>query len=222
SGNLMSRNTQEALTIIQNKAKLSEHTTCPTSRNSTIVYNKIEGNLEPNPYKPPIPYPCRLQEENFQALENPTGHADHFVYRIDIVDSLCDKFPIENNSMSGNPTSSFDYVVESLSASPIPCGDSNHLLEETDTLLSHFDNSSPEYETFSFDIEENSSGSTTTHSDYSLLVYETFYFDDDHIKENSRGSTTTHSDFTLPKYDSFIFDLSIDSFPPADRSAFYH
>nr|GEV35858.1 hypothetical protein [Tanacetum cinerariifolium] len=99
--------------------------------------------------------------------------------------------------------------------------DSDYLLEETDTLLSHFDNSSPEYETFSFDIKEKSSGSTTTHSDYSLPNYEDFYFDDDHIEENSSGSTTTHSDFSLLEYDSFIFDLSIDLFPPADRGAFY-
>ncbi|GJZ67326.1 reverse transcriptase domain-containing protein [Tanacetum coccineum] len=67
-----------------------------------------------------------------------------------------------------------------------------------------------------------SSGSTTLHSDYSLPDYDAFYFDDDHIKEKSSGSTTTHSDFSLPEYDSFIFDLSIDPFPPADKSAFYH
>ncbi|GKB84969.1 hypothetical protein Tco_0957241 [Tanacetum coccineum] len=66
----------------------------------------------------------------------------------------------------------------------------------------------------------NSSSSTTTRSDYSLQDYEAFYFDDDHIEEKSSGSTTTHADFS--QYDSFIFDLSIDSFPPADRSDFYH
>ncbi|GJX11289.1 hypothetical protein Tco_0201148 [Tanacetum coccineum] len=55
---------------------------------------------------------------------------------------------------------------------------------------------------------ENSSGSTTTLSDYSLSDYEAFYFDDDHIEEKSSGSTTTHSDISLSKYDSFIFDLS--------------
>ncbi|GKE91929.1 hypothetical protein Tco_1573024 [Tanacetum coccineum] len=60
-------------------------------------------------------------------------------------------------------------------------------MEETNT----FDNSLTESETFCFDLEENSSGSTTTHVDFS-------------------------------QYDSFIFDLSIDPFPPADRSDFYH
>nr|GFC66316.1 hypothetical protein [Tanacetum cinerariifolium] len=65
-----------------------------------------------------------------------------------------------------------------------------------------------------------SSGSTTTHSDISLLDYEAFYFHDDHIEEISSGSTTTHSDISLSKYDSFTFDLSNDQFPPTDRNDF--
>ncbi|GJS74997.1 hypothetical protein Tco_0724878 [Tanacetum coccineum] len=69
-------------------------------------------------------------------------------------------------------------------------------------------------------LQEISSGSTTTRSDLSLSDYEAFYLDDDYIKEKNSGSTTTHADFS--QYDSFIFDLSIDSFPPADRSDFYH
>nr|GEY40306.1 hypothetical protein [Tanacetum cinerariifolium] len=67
-----------------------------------------------------------------------------------------------------------------------------------------------------FDLEEISSGSTTTRSDISLQDYEAF--NDDHVKEISSGSTTTHSDYSL--YDSFIFDLSINPFPPTDRSDF--
>ncbi|GKE37958.1 hypothetical protein Tco_1461363 [Tanacetum coccineum] len=63
------------------------------------------------------------------------GRTDHFVYRIDIVDSLCDKFPIENNSLSGNPTPSSNSVVESLSPLPTPFEDIDLLLEETDTFL---------------------------------------------------------------------------------------
>nr|GEV62126.1 hypothetical protein [Tanacetum cinerariifolium] len=80
------------------------------------------------------------------------------------------------------------------------------------------DNSLPESETFCFDSEEISSGSTTTRADISLPYYEAFY--DDHVKEISSGSTTTHFDFSL--YDSFIFDLSINPFPPVDRSDFYY
>nr|GFC25758.1 hypothetical protein [Tanacetum cinerariifolium] len=74
-----------------------------------------------------------------------------------------------------------------------------------------------EFETFCFDVEETSSGSTTTHSDISLLKYEVFH--DDYVKEISSGSPTTHSDSSL--YASFIFNLSINPFPPTDRSDFY-
>nr|GEV74241.1 reverse transcriptase domain-containing protein [Tanacetum cinerariifolium] len=89
----------------------------------------------------------------------------------------------------------------------------NSLLEETNT----FDNSLPEFETFCFDLEEISSGSTTTHSEISLPDYEAFY--DDHVKEISSSSTTTYSDSSL--YDLFIFDLLINPSPPADKSDFY-
>nr|GEY50597.1 hypothetical protein [Tanacetum cinerariifolium] len=55
--------------------------------------------------------------------------------------------------------------------------------------------------------------------DNSLPKYEAFY--DDHVKEISSGSPTTPSDISLSEYDSFIFDLSINTFPPADRSDSY-
>ncbi|GJZ85829.1 hypothetical protein Tco_0651168 [Tanacetum coccineum] len=113
-------------------------------------------------------------------------------------------------ALKDNPVPSSDFVTKSPSTFP------NSFLEETNT----FDNSLTESETFRFNLEEISSGSTTTRSDYSLPDYEAFYLDDDHIEEKSSGSTTTHADFS--QYDSFIFDLSIDSFPPADRSDLYH
>ncbi|GJU81636.1 hypothetical protein Tco_1284001 [Tanacetum coccineum] len=193
-----------------------------------LVYQEEEQELETitevveiassqsTPLVPPLETPP-LSTPKPKEDSKPNPHQP-----IDIVDSLCDEFTIENNSMSGNPTPSSDYVVESPSPSPIPYEDSDSLVEETDTLLSHIDDSFPEYETFCFDIEGKSSGSTTTYSDYSFLDYEAFYFDDDHIQENSSGSTTTHSDFSLLEYDSFIFDLSIDPLPPADRIDFSH
>ncbi|GJT74795.1 hypothetical protein Tco_1041520 [Tanacetum coccineum] len=101
-------------------------------------------------------------------------------------------------------------VIKSTSTFP------NLFLEETNT----FDNSFPESETFRFNLEEISSGSPTTHSELSLPDYKAFYIDNDHFKEKSSGSTTTHVDFS--QYDSFIFDLSINPFPPTDRSNFNH
>ncbi|GJY83942.1 hypothetical protein Tco_0497318 [Tanacetum coccineum] len=113
-------------------------------------------------------------------------------------------------ALKDNPTPSSDVMTKSSSTSP------NFFLEETNTV----DNSLPETKTFCFNLEEISSGSPTSHADFSLPDYEAFYLDDDHVEEKSSGSTTTHADFS--QYDSFIFDLSIDSFPPADRSDFYH
>nr|GEZ73351.1 hypothetical protein [Tanacetum cinerariifolium] len=112
-------------------------------------------------------------------------------------------------AFNDNPTPSSDCKTKSSSTSL------NSLLEETNT----FHNSLPEFENFYFDLEEFSSGSTTTHSDISLLDY-AFYFDDDHIEEISGGNTATHSDISLFEYDSFTFDLSNDQFPPSDRSDF--
>ncbi|GJZ23522.1 hypothetical protein Tco_0560981 [Tanacetum coccineum] len=89
-------------------------------------------------------------------------------------------------ALKDNPAPSSDVMTKSSSTSL------NLFLEETNT----FDNSSPESETFCFDLEKISSGSTTTRSDYSLPDYKAFYSDGDHIKEKSSGSTTTHADFS--------------------------
>nr|GFA58212.1 hypothetical protein [Tanacetum cinerariifolium] len=109
--------------------------------------------------------------------------------------------------LNANPTPSSGCKTKSSSTSL------NSLLEETNT----FDNSLPKFETFCFDVEEVSSGSTTIPPDISLSKYEAFH--DDHVKEISSGSPTTHYDSSL--YASFMFDLPINPFPPADRSDSY-
>nr|GFC32880.1 hypothetical protein [Tanacetum cinerariifolium] len=115
-------------------------------------------------------------------------------------------------ALKDNLTPSSKFLTNSSSTSP------KSFLEETNT----FHNSLPEFENFYFDLEEISSGSTTTRSDISLPDYEAFYFDDDHIKEISSGSTTTHSYISLSEYDLFVFDPSNDQFPPTDRSDLTH
>ncbi|GJR46545.1 hypothetical protein Tco_1314648 [Tanacetum coccineum] len=95
-------------------------------------------------------------------------------------------------ALKDNPTPSFDVMTKSSSTSL------NLFLEETNTV----DNYLPKTETFSSNLKEISSGSTTTRSDLCLPDYEVFNLNDDHIKEKSSGSTTTHADFSLPKYDS--------------------
>ncbi|GJT82156.1 hypothetical protein Tco_1056498 [Tanacetum coccineum] len=100
-------------------------------------------------------------------------------------------------ALKDNPIPSSGFVTKSPSTFP------NLFLEETNT----FDNSLPESETFCFNLEEISSGSTTTRSDLSLLDYEAFYLNDDHIEEKSSGSTTTHADFLNTIRSSLIFRL---------------
>nr|GEU80428.1 putative reverse transcriptase domain-containing protein [Tanacetum cinerariifolium] len=68
-------------------------------------------------------------------------------------------------ALNDNPTPSSEFLTKSSSTSP------KSFLEETNT----FDNSLPEFENFCFDLEEISSGSTTTHSDISFLDYEALY-----------------------------------------------
>ncbi|GKG34614.1 hypothetical protein Tco_0437310, partial [Tanacetum coccineum] len=55
-------------------------------------------------------------------------------------------------SLKVNPTP--DRALESPSPFPIPVADSDSFLEESDTSLSHLDNSLPEFETFSDHTEE--------------------------------------------------------------------
>nr|GFA99093.1 hypothetical protein [Tanacetum cinerariifolium] len=88
-------------------------------------------------------------------------------------------------ALNANPTPSSDFKTKS-SSTPL-----TSLLEETNT----FDNSLPEFKTFCFDVEDISSGSTTTPPGISLPKCEVFY--DDHVKEISSDSPTTHSDSSL-------------------------
>nr|GEU53450.1 hypothetical protein [Tanacetum cinerariifolium] len=148
---------------------------------------------------------------DLHLVNNPTPleAKDHFKIVINSIDDIS----------SSDDDSLYKENIEYIEASPKSFSTSpKSFLEETNT----FHNSLPEFENFCFDLEEISSGSTTTHSDISLLDYEVFYFNDDHIEEISSGSITTHSYVSLSEYDSFIFDLANDQFPPTDRSDLTH
>ncbi|GJV29060.1 hypothetical protein Tco_1385508 [Tanacetum coccineum] len=80
---------------------------------------------------------------------------------------------IESLKVNSTP----DRVLESPSPFPIPVVDSDAFFKESDTFLSHSDNSLPEFESFYDHTEEARSGSTTTHANYSLPEYESFHFD---------------------------------------------
>nr|GEV85217.1 hypothetical protein [Tanacetum cinerariifolium] len=179
-----------------------------------IVILEIEAlNDNPTPFDDPI-------ISGTHSTLTPFGESHFFLEEVDAFlviedEPTSSQFPQSYLDPEGdillieaflNDDHSSDFKTKSSSTSL------NSLLEETNT----FDNSLPEFETFCFEVEKISSGSTTTRSDISLLEYEVLY--DDHVKEISSGSPTTHSD--SPLYNSFIFDLSINLFPLADRSDF--
>ncbi|GJW78257.1 reverse transcriptase domain-containing protein [Tanacetum coccineum] len=148
---------------------------------------------------------------------NLTGCVDHFVYGTDIIDSLCDKFPIQSNESSGSNTS------HSLPYYEVFCFDVDHQKEKSNgSTTSYFDHSLPDYKAFCFDIvhqEGKSSGSTTSQFDHSLPEYESFYFDlsIDPLPPAER-SDSHHEEFadelahiiSPPEYDYFFFDIKVD------------
>ncbi|GJW06927.1 hypothetical protein Tco_1569350 [Tanacetum coccineum] len=138
--------------------------------------------------------------------------------------TICDMIPIcydndDDDTIAITPVLSTEEPVNSLSM-----GD-EHLDTIPETELDEFIKSCSRYPfptkkltpliilfpnlKLRFNLEEISSGSTTTRSDLSLPDCKAFYVDNDHFKEKSSGSTTTHVDFS--RYDSFSFDLSNDS-----------
>ncbi|GJW51069.1 reverse transcriptase domain-containing protein [Tanacetum coccineum] len=67
----------ETITEVVGIASSKSTPLVPPPKTPPLPTPKPKENLEPNPHQPWIPYPSRLNEENFQALENPTGRADH-------------------------------------------------------------------------------------------------------------------------------------------------
>nr|GFA65468.1 hypothetical protein [Tanacetum cinerariifolium] len=176
----------------------------PSSDDDSLYYENIEY-VKASPHDSEL---VSLEVEKIAIPKDEEIKDDNLREKLLKVNLLIAKI----EALKDNPTPPSEFLTKSSSTYP------NSFLEETNT----FHNSLPEFENFYFDLEEISSGSTTTHSVISLSEYEAFSFYDDHIKEISSGSTTTQSDISLPEYDSFIFDLLNDQFPPTDRSDFTH
>ncbi|GKD12117.1 hypothetical protein Tco_1196524 [Tanacetum coccineum] len=125
-----------------------------------------------------------------------------------------DRLVTNIESLKDNPTP--DYVFKSSSSFPIPVVDSDSFFEESDTSLSHLDNSLPEFETFSDHTEETRSGSTTTHANNSLPEYDSFLFEVEPDQGGLTGIVISDNSnnplLELPEFESFHFDLD-PSFP---------
>ncbi|GJR01874.1 hypothetical protein Tco_0524858 [Tanacetum coccineum] len=120
----------------------------------------------------------RLEEENEDQEEKEFDLEDIFqIQDVILHRKLLNVHRLITNieSLKNNPTP--DFVLKSPSLIPISVTDSDSFFEESDTSLSHSDNSLPEFETFSDHTKETRSGSTTIHANYSLPEYESFHFD---------------------------------------------
>nr|GEV60273.1 hypothetical protein [Tanacetum cinerariifolium] len=104
-----------------------------------------------------------LEVEKIVILEDEEIEDDNLCEKLLKVDLLIS----EIEAFKDNPTPFSEFLTKSSSTSP------KSVLEETTT----FHNSLPEFENFCFDLEEISSGSTTTQSDISLPEYDSFIFD---------------------------------------------
>ncbi|GKC35825.1 hypothetical protein Tco_1048209 [Tanacetum coccineum] len=239
----MSKNTQEALTIIENKAKVQTCRNKPHVSSSsgsstqndviTALTNQVEA-LRHHISSMQEAY-SRNQEAPIQLIQNQMGQMAEDLQERAIrsaTEQNRDKTHFLEHNRNYKNRKTITEVVE------IPSSQSTPLVPPPETpplsapkpkedLKPNPHQPSIPYpsrlkEEKFHALENLRTGSTNTHSDYSLLDYEAFYFNENHIEEKSSGSTTTHSDFSLPEYDSFIFDLSIDLFPPADMSVSHH
>nr|GFB75943.1 hypothetical protein [Tanacetum cinerariifolium] len=125
-------------------------------------------------------------------------------------------------------------MLKPLFPSPIPVEDSDSFLEKSDTSLSYLNIYLPEFENFIIHTKETNSGTTTTHANYSLPKYDSFFFKiepdrseltsvimKDNLAEprvHVPNVLTTHptlmldSDFVhpdkfLPEFETFYFDI---------------
>nr|GEU34069.1 hypothetical protein [Tanacetum cinerariifolium] len=121
-------------------------------------------------------------------------------------------------ALNNIPTPFIDPIISGTPPTLTPSGESDFFLEETksaftslNSLLKEtntFDNSLPESDTLSFDVEEISSGSTTTHSDISLPEYEASYDD-----QSCSDEDVPEKIFSTLLFDEEIIPMKIDPHP---------
>ncbi|GKD05218.1 hypothetical protein Tco_1180192, partial [Tanacetum coccineum] len=108
-------------------------------------------------------------------------------------------------------------MLNSPSLFPIPVVDSDSFFEESDTSLSHLDNSLPEFESFSDHTKETRSGSTTTHANNSLPKYDSFLFEMEPYQEGLISIDNSNDPLLeLPNFKLFHFDDPSSPRPPSE------
>nr|GEW34092.1 hypothetical protein [Tanacetum cinerariifolium] len=154
-----------------------------SSSNEDSLYANIEY-VEASPHDSEL---ISLEVEKIVISEDEEIEDDNLREKLLKVNLLIAKI----KALRDNPTPSSEFLIKSSSTSL------KSVLEGTDT----FDNSLPEVENFCFYLEKISSGSTTTHSDLSLLDPPTDRSDFTH---EEFGDEPAHI-ISPPEYDCFYF-----------------
>ncbi|GJS81241.1 hypothetical protein Tco_0747782 [Tanacetum coccineum] len=163
--------------------------TCYSGDGNSFSYDSTSNSVNdsPNVFNPPpqpqyVPYSCELcRNDAHHGYDCPLKEVEDFhtedgEIEDDILREKLSKINLliaKIEAINSNPPPSLDFVTKSSSTSL------NFFLEETNT----FDNSIPESETFCFDLEEISSGSSNILVRIILFRIISFYFDDDQIEE---------------------------------------
>nr|GEX84444.1 hypothetical protein [Tanacetum cinerariifolium] len=179
---------------------------CEKLLNVNLLFAKIEA-LSDNP----ILFYDPIVSGTPPAL-TPSGESDFFLEEVNAFLAVEDEptsseFPQSYLDPEGdillleaflNDDHSSDFKTKSSSTSL------NSILEESNT----FDNSLPESDNLCFDVEEISSGSTTTRSDISLFEHEASYHDQSFFDED-----VPEKIFSTPLFEEEIIPMKIDPHP---------
>ncbi|GJV82498.1 hypothetical protein Tco_1522396 [Tanacetum coccineum] len=148
--------------------------TIPETESDEVIKSRCENHLSPNPkiLSNSIDDDTSSDDDDFEDVEYVSLEEVNDGKEFDLEDILqiqdvilrekllnIHRLISNIESLKVNPTP--DRVLKSPSPFPIPVADSDSFLEESDTSLSHLDNSLPEFESCSDHTEETRSGSTT-------------------------------------------------------------
>nr|GFA07265.1 hypothetical protein [Tanacetum cinerariifolium] len=200
---------------IQKKKKLLQQeqwaylSTHPSKRLTSFCYNDDDDEDYTSAITPDEPILSNEEPDNSLSMGDehfdtiPATESDEF-----IKSSVENLIPIPSES-EGIP----DHMCD------VPSHDNSYPLDVLKDQIEDFSESNNEFSSIdddSFSID-NIDYVEASPPDSELVSPEVM---DIVIPEISSGSTTTPPDISLPEYE-FIFDLSINPFPPADRSDFY-
>ncbi|GKC23774.1 hypothetical protein Tco_1025924 [Tanacetum coccineum] len=159
----ISDDTSDAPTCDNNRINVEELVEARILIPMSITYSSDDDDFEDIEY-------VILEEVNDVDQEDMEFDLEDIFQIQDVIlrEKLLNVHRLISNIESLNDNSTPDRVLKSPSLFPIPVTDSDSFLEESDTSFSHLDNSLPEFETFSDDMEETRSGK--------LPEFESFHF----------------------------------------------